>query len=159
MLDGFASKLDRWQMIQETSAGAVIFYEDMHDSRMFLVLHYPAGHWDFPKGALERGETEVQAAKREIFEETGLKIDEFYPDFRRKIDYQYRRQDGLSHKSVIFFLARSDTQKVRISFEHSGFDWLSFDQAMHRLTFENARGILKEANELILRERETGRVS
>ncbi len=146
-------------MIQETSAGAVIFHEDVTNSRMFLVLHYPAGHWDFPKGALERGETEQQAAKREIFEETGLKIDVFYPEFRRQIDYQYRRQDGMSHKRVIFFLAKSDTQKVRISFEHSGFDWLKFDQAMQRLTFENARGVLKEANDLLSKEKETGRDS
>lgn len=143
-------------MMEETSAGAVISHADARGTRMFLVLHYPAGHWDFPKGALERGETEEQAARREIFEETGLNIDSFLPDFRKEIEYRYRRQNGLAHKRVIFFLAKSSTEKVRISFEHSGYDWLTFEQAMHRLTFENARTVLKEANSYLSTVAEKG---
>ena len=142
-------------MIEETSAGAVISYENALGTPMFLVLHYPAGHWDFPKGAVEKGESEEQAAKREIFEETGLKIDSFLPDFRKEIEYHYRRQGQLAHKRVIFSLARSSSQKVRISFEHSGYDWLKFDQAMRRLTFENAREVLKEANSSLSMEKES----
>ena len=134
-------------MIEERSAGAVVFYEDAikHD-RLFLVLHYPAGHWDFPKGAVEKGETEEQAARREIMEESGLRVDSFIPNFRKVIEYHYRRSEGLSHKQVIFFLARSDRRDVRISFEHSGYDWLTLEQALRRLTFENARNILRDAN-------------
>ncbi|HZW57211.1 MAG TPA: NUDIX domain-containing protein [Nitrososphaerales archaeon] len=138
-------------MIEERSAGAVIFYSDKSatnsgNSRLFLVLHYPAGHWDFPKGALEKGETEEQAARREIMEETGLRINSFLPNFRKLIDYHYRRSEGLSHKQVVFFLARSEKKDVTISFEHSGYDWLTLEQALRRLTFENARNILREAN-------------
>lgn len=134
-------------MIEERSAGAVVFYEDAdkHD-RLYLVLHYPAGHWDFPKGAVEKGETEEQAARREIMEESGLRIESFIPNFRKVIEYHYRRSEGLSHKQVIFFLAKSDSKDVRISFEHSGYDWLNLDQALRRLTFENARNILRDAN-------------
>jgi bis(5'-nucleosidyl)-tetraphosphatase len=134
-------------MIEEISAGAVIFHDNpSKGTREYLVLHYPAGHWDFPKGAVEKGETEEQAAKREILEETGLRIEEFVPDFRRQIEYYYRRQDGLAHKRVIFFLAQSKESKITISFEHSGYDWLSFEQAQRRLTFDNARNVLREAN-------------
>lgn len=134
-------------MIEEVSAGAVIFHDDAaRDARLFLVLHYPAGHWDFPKGAVEQGETEQQTARREILEETGLRIDKFYPEFRKQIEYHYRRQSGLAHKRVIFFLAKSEISKIRISFEHSGYDWLTFEQALRRLTFENAKGVLREAN-------------
>ncbi len=138
-------------MIEERSAGAVIFYSDKSATnsgnyRLFLVLHYPAGHWDFPKGALEKGETEEQAARREIMEETGLRINSFLPNFRKLIDYHYRRSEGLSHKQVVFFLARSEKKDVTISFEHSGYDWLTLEQALRRLTFENARNILREAN-------------
>ena len=54
-------------MIEETSAGAVVFRDDsVRKARTFLVLHYPAGHWDFPKGAVEKGETEEQAARRSL---------------------------------------------------------------------------------------------
>ena len=115
------------------------------------MLHYPAGHWDFPKGAVEKGETEEQAAKREIFEETGIRVEGFLPNFRKEIEYYYRRQNNLSHKRVIFFLAQTSESKVRISFEHSGYDWLTYDQLQRRLTFENAKNVLREANAFLSR--------
>lgn len=137
-------------MIEERSAGAVVFHGgSTKDARVYLVLHYPAGHWDFPKGAVEKGETEEQAAKREIFEETGLRIDGFFPNFRREIEYRYRRSDGLSHKRVVFFLTKSSSVDVKISFEHSGFEWCAYEQALRRLTFDNARNVLKDANSML----------
>ncbi|MHB8566590.1 MAG: bis(5'-nucleosyl)-tetraphosphatase [Nitrososphaerales archaeon] len=141
-------------MIEERSAGAVVYHEDSSGNRerLYLSLHYPAGHWDFPKGAVEKGESEEQAAKREIMEETGLRVDSFVPGFRKVIDYHYRRSEGLSHKQVIFFLTKSEKTQVRISFEHSGYDWLTFEQSLRRLTFENARNILKEANVCLSKE-------
>jgi len=140
-------------MIEETSAGAVIFREDpVRSVRLFLVLHYPAGHWDFPKGAVEKGETEEQAAKREILEETGIRVESFIPNFRKLIEYYYRRQDNVAHKRVIFFLAKTNESKVRISFEHSGYDWLTFEQLLRRLTFENAKNVLREANTFLTKE-------
>jgi bis(5'-nucleosidyl)-tetraphosphatase len=139
--------------IEELSAGAIVYREDPKSrERRYLVLHYPAGHWDFPKGAVENGETEQEAAKREIFEETGILIDNFIPSFRKKIEYNYRRSDGLSHKQVIFFLAKTDREDVQISFEHSGYDWLDFDQSLRRLTFDNARNVLREAESFLSRQ-------
>jgi bis(5'-nucleosidyl)-tetraphosphatase len=140
-------------MIEETSAGALIFRDDpVRLTRLFLVLHYPAGHWDFPKGAVEKGETQEQAAKREIMEETGIRVDAFIPGFKKEIEYYYRRQNNLAHKRVIFFLAVTSETKVRISFEHSGYDWLTYDQLLRRLTFENAKNVLREANAFLAKQ-------
>jgi bis(5'-nucleosidyl)-tetraphosphatase len=147
-------------MIEELSSGAVIFRDDpVRKLRLFLVLHYPAGHWDFPKGAVEKGETEEQAARREIMEETGIRIDSFLPAFRKEIEYHYRRQDMLAHKRVVFYLAKTNESRVRISFEHSGYDWLSFEQSVRRLTFENARSVLREANSWLQRKEATDAVA
>ena len=69
-------------MIEEVSAGAVIYHDDPNSGvRKYLILHYPAGHWDFPKGAVEKGETEEQAATREIFEESSLRVSSFVSQF------------------------------------------------------------------------------
>ena len=145
-------------MIEETSAGAVVFRDDpVRKARTFLVLHYPAGHWDFPKGAVEKGETEEQAARREIFEETGLRVESFLPNFRKQIEYYYRRQDNLAHKRVIFFLTETKESKVRISFEHSGYDWLTFDQLSRRLTFENAKNVLRDASNFLAKKEVSGK--
>jgi bis(5'-nucleosidyl)-tetraphosphatase len=139
-------------VIEEISAGAVIYFEKANGERRYLALHYPAGHWDFPKGGVEDGESEEQAARREIREETGLTIESFVSNFKKKIDYHYRRADGLSHKQVIFFLARATSDRIQISYEHSGYEWLTFDQAIRRLSFDNARNILREANEFLSKE-------
>jgi bis(5'-nucleosidyl)-tetraphosphatase len=140
-------------MIEETSSGALIYRDDpARSTRLFLVLHYPAGHWDFPKGAVEKGETEEQAAKREILEETGIRVSTFISGFRKEIEYYYRRQNNLAHKRVIFFLANTMESKVRISFEHSGYDWLTFDQLLRRLTFENAKNVLREADSFLSKQ-------
>ena len=43
-------------MIEERSAGAVLFNET-GSGKIFLLLNYPSGHWDFVKGNIEKGET------------------------------------------------------------------------------------------------------
>ena len=143
-------------MIEEISAGAVVFFDSLDAKKPeYLILHYPAGHWDFPKGAVEKGETEQQAASREILEETGIKIDKFLPNFRKVIEYKYRKPEGVSHKQVIFFLGKAPTKKITLSFEHSGYEWLDFPHSVKRLTFENARNVLREANDFLSKEAKT----
>jgi bis(5'-nucleosidyl)-tetraphosphatase len=135
-------------MNEERSAGAVVF-RDTEGEKKFLLLLYPAGHWDFPKGNIEKGEEPIDAAKREIEEETGIKEIHFVEGFQSKISYFYRRSDGLTHKEVIFFGARTGDESVKVSHEHVGFKWLNYSEALKRLTFENARKVLTELNEFL----------
>jgi 8-oxo-dGTP pyrophosphatase MutT (NUDIX family) len=113
-------------------------------------LHYAGGHWDFPKGHVEEGESEEQTARREIGEETGISSLEFVPGFRERISYSFRCAGGLVPKHVIFFLAKTEAQEVRISGEHMGFEWLGYDDAKKRLTFGNARKLLEKAESRLL---------
>lgn len=140
-------------MEEERSAGAVVFYED-RGVRKYLLLHYPSGHWDFPKGNIEAGERPIEAARREVFEETGLRDIEFVKGFEKRISYFYRRQGVTVHKVVIFYLARSKSMDVRLSWEHKGYAWLPYDQAIRRVTYRNSREVLQAAEEF-LRKRGT----
>lgn len=72
-------------MHREKSCGAVVVREDAGQKEILLIRHN-AGHWAFPKGHMEEGETEVQTASREIQEETGLMVD-IDGSFRTVITY------------------------------------------------------------------------
>lgn len=134
-------------MIEERSAGVVLFRETP-SGKMYLLLNYPSGHWDFVKGNREKGEDLIQTVIREIKEETGISDVQFIEGFEDKIEYHYQRDRELVHKEVIFFLARTKTSGVIISHEHLGFVWLGFNDALKKLTYKNAQNIMKKIKTL-----------
>ena len=131
-------------MIKETSAGIVIFRQ-LQNQREYLLLHYPSGHFDFPKGHVEAGESEHETAYRELQEETGIQKIVWIEGFRHQINYTYRRGQDMMSKDVIFFLARTTQKKVTLSHEHQGSVWLPYQEAVTKITFDTARGLLKKA--------------
>lgn len=131
----------------EKSCGLVLFREE-NGERLYLLLHYPAGHWDLPKGHVEENEDEHETASRELEEETGITEIEFIDGFREKIFYKYVKQKKfLSTKLVVFFLAKTNQKNIKISFEHQNFSWLPFDEAYNKMTFDNAKNLLEKAEE------------
>lgn len=134
-------------MFREKSCGAVVYLKDSEVK--YLLLHYEAGHWDFVKGNVEPNETEQETVIRELREETGITDAKFIEDFKEKIDYFYRRQGTTIHKEVIFYLMETHTETVKISYEHVGYIWLNYQQAMEKLTFKNARDVLQKAHKVM----------
>jgi len=132
----------------EKSAGAVIFRKEA-GKIFYLLLHYQSGHWDFPKGIIEKGEKLEETVKREVKEETGLEDIEFFSGFKEAIKYFYRLKGRTVFKIVTFFLARTKTKKIKISREHIGYKWLPYKKALGQLTFKNAKEILKKANDFL----------
>jgi bis(5'-nucleosidyl)-tetraphosphatase len=117
--------------------------------RVYLLLHYEEGHWDFPKGHVEAGESETETMLREAEEETGISDLEPVFGFRERIEYFYKKEGRTMHKEVWFFAARTRTEAVKLSSEHVGFAWLPYEKALERLTYGNARGILKKAEKFL----------
>lgn len=130
----------------EISAGAVIFRRE-GDETKYLLLHYAAGHWDFVKGNVEKTEEEQDTVVRETKEETGIEDLRFLEGFRETITYFFKRGGRTIRKEVIFFLAETKTSDVKLSYEHVGYDWLSHNEAVERLTFKNAKEVLRKAHE------------
>ena len=137
-------------MPKEKSAGAVVFRKE--DNKIYyLLLQYQKGHWDFPKGHMEPGERELETVKREVAEETGIKNLELFPNFRQAIYYFFSVKEKTIFKTVAFYLAKTEEKEVKISHEHINFIWLAFPEAMAKLTFKNAKKILRRADEFLLK--------
>jgi bis(5'-nucleosidyl)-tetraphosphatase len=133
-------------MMEEKSAGFILISDKFLNSRYsVLLLHYRSGHWDFPKGNIEINETEMQAATRELGEETGISKFRLIPNFRYTLSYKYTRKSVLISKQVILFLASTKVNKVIISDEHIGFRWLNILASANQLTYSNAKNALQNA--------------
>ena len=119
----------------------MVFHLDKKGKIEYLILKHKS-YWNFPKGGVEKGESEVKAARREIKEETGLTDIVFIPEFAVKRNLLYRgaknsrkaeyRGRVILRRSILF-LAQSKGKRVKISEEHFGFAWLDFAEAERRL--------------------------
>ena len=130
----------------DKSCGVVLF----NSSKVLLLRHSSVssrggGHWDFPKGHIDDGETEIQTALRELEEETGIANVDLVDGFRDTITYTFPSGQERIGKEVVFFLATTKKSKVRLSHEHIDYSLLDFDSAFSRLTYDNARLILRNA--------------
>ena len=135
-------------MIEETSAGIVLFRKE--DSKiLFLLLHYPSGHWDFVKGKMEDGESTHETAIREAREETGIIDITFLENFEEWIKYDFQYKGELVHKKVVFFLAETKTKEIIISHEHLDYTWMDYNTSMEKTTFDNAKTVLTRAQTLL----------
>ncbi|MFA9262127.1 MAG: bis(5'-nucleosyl)-tetraphosphatase [Undibacterium sp.] len=151
--------------VWEVSVGSVLFRLDAAGNREYLILQYPSGHFDFPKGHIEADETEEDTLRRETEEETGIKELEVYPERvsikyfyeARGNEYERRKREGRGtwiFKIVHFYpaLAKGNTE-VKISHEHIGSLWLPFDRALEKVTFVNAKRVLQETEDYLRRSK------
>jgi len=125
----------------ETSCGVVLV-----NFGSILLLQYPQGHWDFPKGHIEAEDSNHKAtAARELAEETGISDIEFIDGFEYRTVYDFRHKGKRIDKQVFWYIAETETMTVKISHEHREHLWLEWESAMSQLTHDESRGILTAA--------------
>lgn len=146
------------------SAGVIVFRDT--SPRAFLLMRSALTKrpvWEFPKGGVEAGETELEAAARELQEETGLTGGDYVllEGFREEERYHFTRGGEQElrriRKRVDYFLARWQRGEVRISREASRYEWVPFDEAMRMLRFPEKRRILRAAEEWLARQEQEAR--
>lgn len=137
-------------MKTEKSCGAVVFRNKDCNVQILLIKHVNGGHWAFPKGHVEKGETEEQTALREILEETGLAV---------RIDTGYRQVVSYSPKKdvikdVVYFVAKADegSSAVAQESEISQIKWVDMNSAVEYVSFENDKKVLLGAIEHYLNQ-------
>jgi len=134
----------------EVSAGGIVFRRPAEQGTQFLLIKDSYDNWGFPKGHLEDGETPAQAALRETAEETGLASLVLQGPIRI-IDWHFRFRGRHIHKYCHFFLFESLAGEPLPQVEEgiTACRWESIDQALEALSYDNARGVLKRAGEMV----------
>ena len=139
-------------MNYEYSCGAVVFTRIDGAPHYLLVRakDQPEGCHGFPKGHMECGETEQETALREIFEETGLRV-ELLEGFRAVTEYPLPTPPD-TRKRVVFFLAEYADQQVHIQqSELAGYILAPFDEVLALTEYADSRQILTEAHAFLIR--------
>ena len=140
-----SSKL--FHMESEKSCGAIIFKKEDNKILYLIIKHKGEGHWGFPKGHVENNETEKETAKREIYEEVGLKVN-FLENFRESLSYINHMKN--TKKTVVFFLCEATSDKVEYVFDElEDHKWLMFNDAVKNLTHENSISLLEKASDCL----------
>ena len=107
---------------------------------VFLIQHLNGGHWGFPKGHLEKGESPKQTAERELREETGLEVIRYLPHPYLTEKYQYQDpEDRLVDKTVRFYLAEVTTEYRVQSTEIIQGKWMALKDLLSHVTFPEER--------------------
>ena len=114
-------------------------------------LHWKG--WEFPKGGVELFETRKMAVKREVMEETGLKINKIvnhkvYGKYDYKKVLPDRPYKGQSYQ--LYSVELSDGIVKVDQKEHSSYLWLPYEKALKRITWNNQKQCLKIVNDSLV---------
>lgn len=110
--------------LEVTSCGVVLFRKGDVDE--FLLLRKP-GRYDFPKGHIDPGETELQCALRELEEETGVPRelvtldDSFRYSQRYPVFDKYLKANAT--KTLVLFLGWLQAHVDLVMTEHDDYEW------------------------------------
>lgn len=132
-------------MKQETSYGIIPVSISKARVKVLLVHHKSGGHWAFPKGHQEEGETPKATAARELLEETSLEIRRYLTEEMYRESYQIRKKDETIQKSVGYFLAEVKGEAKASLNELLGLVWLSPEEVESFLTYEEAKKVWRAA--------------
>ena len=131
-----------YKVKQEKSCGALVYRVRQNAVELLLLKHRFGGHWSFPKGHVESGETECETALREGKEETGLTID-LQEGFRQCVEY-YPKPNV--KKQVVYFLGHAlDDKVVKQEEEVSEICWVKLEDAHRSVTFKNDKNLIGHA--------------
>jgi 8-oxo-dGTP pyrophosphatase MutT (NUDIX family) len=136
----------------EYSCGAVVFTRE-NGHVLFAIVQEQSGAYSFPKGHMENNETEMETARREIIEETGLNPD-FLPGFKAEDEYDLAEKPG-TRKRVTYFLAEYKNQPlVPRQGEIRRIQLLPYDEALSCFEHEGTKSVLNKAQTFLTEQSE-----
>ena len=129
----------------ETSCGVVLV-----NYGAVLLLQYPQGHWDLPKGHVEDHDANrTTTMLRELAEETGIRRVAVLEGFEERTEYSFRHKGKRQTKQVYWYIAETEEMEVTLSHEHRGYLWLDWAQALETITHDETRNVVRLAQRFV----------
>lgn len=139
----------------ERSFGVIPVYRK-DGQAYFLLIRHNSGHWAFPKGHAEPSESEIETARRELREETGICDVTLHPEpvFEESyIKTAWNDPRQTVTKVVRYFLGIVHDPRVRIQVaEIQDYKWATYDEAHAIITFDSSRRLLEQAAQVLERQ-------
>ena len=130
----------------ETSCGIVLVNFDL-----VLILQYPQGHWDLPKGHIEENdENHKETALRELNEETGINDISWIDGFSESTEYSFLKKGKKINKKVWWLLAKTSEIEIKLSKEHINYMWLDWDSAISHVTHDLTKSVISAAKNFLI---------
>lgn len=139
------------KIVNDKSIGIIIFITRGKDI-YFLLIRHSGGHWAFPKGHPDKHETEIQTARRELFEETGIEDISLISDKILLEDrYKFSGHKGeLIHKVVYYYIAEAASDYVKVDGEEiSAYKWCTLEDALQYLVHSETIILINKAYKFI----------
>jgi len=135
----------------------VVYHMNKHLKQLIYLILKRKKHWkgwEFPKGGVEKGESEIKTLKREIKEECGLniiKIKRYGIGGKYKYPKNFKERPGFIGQTYSLYSVQVKEGKVKIDKrEHSDFKWLDFNSAKKIITYNNQRKCLRIVHDSLL---------
>lgn len=144
------------ESIKDASFGVIPVYKNNDSTYLYCVVRHAVGHWAFPKGHKEKGESDEEVARRELREETGNEVKEIAQSVNFIENYSFERAGATHEKIVKYYLgivpSMSTATQTAYKNEIVEIEWLPYDELLKRLTFPEGKRIAKEANDFLMTE-------
>ncbi|MBU0707206.1 NUDIX domain-containing protein [Patescibacteria group bacterium] len=133
-----------------TAAGVIVV--NSKNGKVLLLYKKRFGHWEYSKGGIEKGESEVTTARRELKEEIGTKNIKIDRTFKEIINYSFRAE-GINIKRTVTFFLGFTQDKIKLSGEHTKYKWCSFNEANKIFNHHNYKMLLKKVEQHLMKKK------
>lgn len=131
------------------AAGAVCYLKDGKHTLFLILRSSKHGEWGPPKGHASVGETEVETAARELYEEAGIRRARFAPGFREILKYTVEKKGTKHDKEVVYFLCELESDEIKLSHEHNEAHLATLEELDVLIAHEDMKDVFHKAAKAI----------
>ena len=134
-------------MAEIKTAGVIAYFRSGKEIYFVLLRKAKTGGWGPPKGKCDPGETELETAVREMYEEAGFRRADFVPGFREVLKYEVEKNGKLVSKELVLFLSAVNPDDLRLSPEHNEAHMATLDEVEVLINYDELRNVFRKAHE------------